>query len=61
MVGGTLCNEITGLEEGEEFIKNNEEHFKTISIDIKGKKNLHEALAYFIKGQNLENENMYFS
>ena len=22
---------------------------------------MHEALAYFIKGQNLENENMYFS
>lgn len=36
------------------------EHFNSISVDIKGKKNLQEALAYLIKPQNLDGENKYY-
>lgn len=58
--GGNLCNEITAGDENNVFVKNNIEHFNSIGIDIKGKKNLQEALTYFIKPQNLDGENMYY-
>lgn len=59
--GGFLCNEITvdDSETDQEIVKNNMEHFNSLTIDIKGKKNLQEALAYFIKPQVLDGDNKY--
>ena len=55
-----MCNEVTVEEAGQQFGKNNVEHFNFLGIDIKGKKNLQEALAYMIKPQTLDGENKYY-
>jgi ubiquitin C-terminal hydrolase len=57
--GGYLCNEIS-VEEEKKIVSDNKEHFNSLTIDIKGKKNLQEALDYLIKPQTLDWENMYF-
>jgi hypothetical protein len=36
------------------------EHFNSVTIDIKDRKSLQEALAYYIKPQVLDGENKYF-
>jgi len=41
-------------------VKNNLEHFNGLTIDISGRKNLTEALAFFIKPQILDGENLYY-
>jgi len=60
IIGGTLIHEIISLEE--EFPHNGEreEPFYSISIEIKHKKNIAEALDYYVKGETLEGENKYF-
>lgn len=37
------------------------EKFYTISLDIKGKRSLTEALQYYIKADVLDGDNMYYS
>lgn len=59
-VCGTLCHEIRGLEEGSE-VKNVDETFLTLMIDIKCRKTLLEALSFLSKPHFLEGENMYYS
>lgn len=60
---GEICNEITCCEEDEalKFVKKHSEQFYTITLDIKGKKNLQEALQYFVKGDLLDGDNKYYS
>lgn len=60
VMSGTLCHEIRGLEEGSE-VKNVEETFLTLIIEMKGKKNLPEALSAMSKQHILEGDNMYYS
>ena len=59
-LSGSLCHEIRGLEEGAE-VKNVDETFLTLMMDIKYKKNLFEALSSLSKPHFLEGENMYYS
>lgn len=60
---GEICNEITCCEESEalKFVKKRTEEFYTIGLDIKGKKNLQEALQFFVKGDLLDGDNKYYS
>ncbi|CAK82799.1 unnamed protein product (macronuclear) [Paramecium tetraurelia] len=60
ILGGTLVNEIKSLEPEYDFRRENEEPFLTVSVDIKHKKCLEEALDLFVKGDVLDRENKYF-
>ncbi|CAD8045417.1 unnamed protein product [Paramecium sonneborni] len=59
LLGGTLVNEIKSLEADFDFRREKEEPFLTVSIDIKHKKCLEEALDLFVKGDVLDGENKY--
>jgi len=56
-MGGKLGYAIVSLEEEYPFEKETEEPFLTVTIEIKNKKNLEEALDMFVKGDILEGEN----
>ncbi|CAK58706.1 unnamed protein product (macronuclear) [Paramecium tetraurelia] len=58
--GGTLVNEIKSLESDCDFSKETEEPFLTVSVEIKNKKSLYEALDLFVKSDVLDGENQYF-
>ncbi|CAD8188515.1 unnamed protein product [Paramecium pentaurelia] len=58
--GGTLVNEIKSLESDCDFKKETEEPFLTVSVEIKNKKSLYEALDLFVKSDVLDGENQYF-
>lgn len=58
---GEICNELTGEDELRKFVKKGIEQFYTISLDIKGKRSLQEALQGFVKADVLDGDNMYFS
>ncbi|CAD8081645.1 unnamed protein product [Paramecium sonneborni] len=60
IVGGTLGHEIRSLEQDIEFQRETDEVFLTVTIEIKNKKNLEEALDLFIKADVLDGENKYF-
>ncbi|CAK71732.1 unnamed protein product (macronuclear) [Paramecium tetraurelia] len=50
ILGGTLVNEIKSLEPEYDFRRENEEPFLTVSVDIKHKKCLEEALDFVCQG-----------
>ena len=52
-------NEIKSLEADCDFRREKEEPFLTVSLDIKHKKCLNEALDLFVKGDVLDGENKY--
>ncbi|CAD8125234.1 unnamed protein product [Paramecium sonneborni] len=58
--GGTLVNEIKSQEINCDFQKETEEPFLTVSVEIKNKQNLFEALDFFVKSDVLDGENQYF-
>ena len=60
IIGGSLSHEIISLEEEFPYNGEREEPFYSISIEIKHKKNINEALDYYVKGETLEGENKYF-
>lgn len=60
IIGGSLSHEIISLEEEFSYHGEREEPFYSISIEIKHKKNLAEALDYYVKGETLEGDNKYF-
>lgn len=60
IIGGSLIHEIISLEDEFPYNGEREEPFYSISIEIKHKKNITEALDYYIKGETLEGENKYF-
>ncbi|CAD8080232.1 unnamed protein product [Paramecium sonneborni] len=60
IMGGTLGHEIRSLEQDIQFQRETDEVFLTVTIEIKNKKNLEEALDLFIKADVLDGENKYF-
>lgn len=59
-IGGSLVHEIVSCEENLPYRGEREEQFLRISLDIKNKKNLAEALDLYIKEDTLEGDNKYF-
>ena len=59
-VGGIIGNETKSTEEDYPYIGEREENFYAISLDIKNKKTLQEALDLYIKPDHLEGDNKYF-
>lgn len=59
-MGGVLGHAIISLEEEFPYDRETDEPFLTVTIEIKNKKNLEEALDLFIKGDILEGENKYY-
>ncbi|CDW85633.1 ubiquitin carboxyl-terminal hydrolase family protein [Stylonychia lemnae] len=58
-IGGVIGNETKSLESEYPYIGEREENFFAISLDIKNKKNLAEALDLYIKPDYLEGDNKY--
>ena len=59
-VGGVLVHEIESCEENFPYNSEREEHFFRISLDVKNKKNIAEALDLFVKPDVLDGDNKYF-
>lgn len=59
-LGGTFIHEIVSSEPEYPYLGEREEEFFRISLDIKNKKNLAEALDLYIKEDLLEGDNKYF-
>jgi len=59
-VGGVLCNEIKSLEREYAYVGESEEPFSALSLDIKNKRRLQDALDLYVKPDVLEGENKYF-
>lgn len=59
-MGGKLGHEIRSLEEEFPFERETEEPFLTVTIEIKNKRSLEEALNLFVKDDILEGENKYY-
>jgi ubiquitin C-terminal hydrolase len=57
--GGTVINEIKSLEAEYPYQSQREEPFYCLSLDIKNKKSLKEALDFYVKPEVLEGENKY--
>lgn len=60
VLGGKLSHEIISLEEDSPYYGKREEPYFTISLEIKNKKNIYDALDLYVKGEILEGENKYF-
>lgn len=58
-IGGVIGNEIKSLESEYPYLGESEENFLAISLDIKNKKNLAEALDLYIKPDFLEGDDQY--
>ena len=58
-LGSTLVHSISSLEEEYPYTSKREEECLRISLEIKNKKNIAEALDFFVKGDVLEGDNMY--
>ena len=56
-MGGTLSHDIISSEPDYPYSSEREEHFMRISLDIKNKKTLSEALDLFIGENKLEGNN----
>lgn len=59
-VGGLIANETRSLESEFPYVGESEEPFFAVSLDIKNKKTLAEALDMYIKPDHLEGDNKYF-
>ena len=57
---GGISNEILSLEKDYKYYSQITEPFYRITLDIKGHKNLEEALDAYIKGEVLDGENKYY-
>jgi ubiquitin C-terminal hydrolase len=58
-LGGKLCNETRSLEDEYPYVGERDEDFYAITLDIKNKKSLQEALDMYIKPDILEGDNKY--
>lgn len=56
-VGGVIGNETKSLDKDFPYVGEREEDFVALSLDIKNKKNLGEALDLYIKPDFLEGDN----
>lgn len=59
-MGGVLVNQFKSLDNEIEFSRESEEPFLTVTIEIKHKNCLEEALDLFIKPDILDGENKYY-
>ena len=59
-MGGVLGHALVSLEPEYPFEREADEPFLTVSIEIKNKRSLEEALELFVKGDVLEGENKYY-
>ena len=59
-IGGMIGNETRSTEEEYPYVGDREEPFFALSLDIKNKKKLTEALDLFIKPDLLDGDNKYF-
>ena len=57
---GKITNEIVSLEDEHPYYSQTEEPFYRITLDIKGHKNLEDALDAYIQGEILDGDNKYF-
>ena len=57
---GKITNEIVSLEKEFPYYSQTEEPFNRITLDIKGHKNLEDALDAYVKGEILDGDNQYF-
>ena len=57
---GKITNEIVSLENDCPYYSQTEEPFYRITLDIKGHKNLEDALNAYVKGEILDGENKYY-
>jgi len=60
-IGGVIGNEIKSTEEEFPQVVEREENFFAISVEVKNKKTLQEALDLFVKPDFLEGDNKYHS
>ena len=58
-IGGVICNETKSLEAEYPYVSQKEEPFFAITLDIKNKKNIMEALDLYVKPDVLEGDNKY--
>lgn len=58
-IGGVIVNQTKSLEKEHPFLGEREEPFLSITLDIKNKKNISEALDLYIKPDILEGDNKY--
>jgi len=58
-MGGILGHATVSLEEEYPYEKETDEPFLTVTIEIKNKTCLDEALDFFVKGDILEGDNKY--
>jgi ubiquitin C-terminal hydrolase len=58
--GGKISNEICSIDKEFPYSSETEEDFYTISLDIKGKPNIQEALDAYVKADKLEGDNAYY-
>ena len=58
-IGGKLCNETRSLEPNYPYVGERDEDFYAITLDIKNKKTIQEALDLYIKPDILEGDNKY--
>lgn len=54
-----ICNETKSLEKEHPYVGEKEEPYFAITLDIKNKKNIMEALDLYIKPDVLEGDNKY--
>ena len=59
-IGGVLSNQIQSMEDEFPFFKSTDEPYNTISLDIKNKINIMEALDLYIKEEYLDGDNKYY-
>jgi len=59
LIGGTLSHEIISLETDYPYYGEREEAYLTIPLDIKNKRNIYEALDFYVKEDILEGDNKY--
>ena len=57
---GKITNEIVSLEKEFPYYSQTEEQFYRITLDIKGHKNLENALDAYVKGEILDGDNKYY-
>ena len=57
---GKITNEIVSLEKEYPYYSQTEEPFYRITLDIKGHKNLEDALDAYVKGEILDGDNKYY-
>eukprot|EP01119_Soliformovum_irregulare_P016659 TRINITY_DN4860_c0_g1_i1.p1 TRINITY_DN4860_c0_g1~~TRINITY_DN4860_c0_g1_i1.p1 ORF type:complete len:2591 (-),score=801.00 TRINITY_DN4860_c0_g1_i1:32-7804(-) len=57
---GKTSNEVRSIDRDYPYVSEREEDFYAISLDIKGKHNIGEALDAYVKGDKLEGDNAYY-